>query len=152
MPTVQIKDVNKQTSKEIEYSFGTESLESIIKKIDPTAEPNNTWVAVDKHLFKNWKPNISACLMYGHKISVYRYAFNFKFRFDENQHEIESFNLKKTVAELKSEVEKLVRVVFMNVDLKIGNIQLTDDKRELISYGIRNHSVLVIGNYILSQG
>jgi len=59
--------------KDIEYEFGDEYLETIIKNYDPNANPGNSLVIIGENSFKKWDIPIEACLFYGDTISIFKY-------------------------------------------------------------------------------
>ncbi len=61
--TLSLYDIIRINFKDIEYEFGDEYLETIIKNYDPNANPGNSLVIIGENSFKKWDIPIEAYLL-----------------------------------------------------------------------------------------
>lgn len=71
MPTIKIfNNLNPKLDKEIDYEFGDEKLEEILKIYDQSITKNHYHIAIGNELFDDWTLPIDTCLAYGDSILI----------------------------------------------------------------------------------
>ena len=72
MPKVNIYNILEPSkNQKVEYDFGFESLETIVKKYDKNASTSTCRLAIGEEIFTFWDVPIEACLEYGDSISLF---------------------------------------------------------------------------------
>ena len=74
MPEVNVYNILEPSkNQKVEYDFGDESLQEIIKKCDRNASTSTCRLAIGEEVFLDWDIPIEDCLQYGDSISIYFY-------------------------------------------------------------------------------
>jgi hypothetical protein len=74
MPEVNVYNtLEPSKSQKIEYDFGDESLQEIVKKYDKNASTSTCRLAIGEEIFTYWDIPIEDCLEYGDSISIFFY-------------------------------------------------------------------------------
>ena len=74
MPEVNIYNtLEPYKSQKVQYNFGDETLEEIVKKYDKNASTSTCRLAIGEEIFTFWDIPIEACLEYGDSISIFFY-------------------------------------------------------------------------------
>ena len=140
MPTIRLYNKNKLNSfQDIEYDFGDEALDSLIKKFDKIAVPANYHVFIGDHLFKEWTVSLDACLMYGESITVFCHKMRLNFVYQGKKKEIH-LKVNETIAVLRKLIEKKLDAQLQDVKLRVGNKFLDDPDKEIKFYDLDNNS------------
>ena len=83
MPTVRVfENSDAAKYKDLVYDFIEESLSSLLKKYDPSFDPQSVTVACGSDSFLDFDTKVSACLFYGKAISFYNHKISI--RIDSN--------------------------------------------------------------------
>ena len=111
MPEVLIYNIREPNkSKTVEYDFGDETLEEIVKKYDKKASTSRCRLAIGEEALTCWDIPIEACLEYGDSISIYEtWSLATCQIFVKTPFETLtiSINLDSTIEELKRKIEKV---------------------------------------------
>jgi len=132
--------------KDIEYEFGDEYLETIIKNYDPNANPGNSLVIIGENSFKKWDIPIEACLFYGDTISIFKYIVFVNVKYKQLNIRL-TVNLTHGIRKLKMKIEDQLKVYFEFATLKFENKLLEDESKSLINYGLTEESTIIVCDY-----
>lgn len=74
MPEVNVYNIlEPNKSQKVEYDFGDELLQEIVKKCDINASTSTCRLAIGDEVFLDWDIPIEDCLQYGDSIFLYFY-------------------------------------------------------------------------------
>ena len=157
MPKVNIYNIREPSkNQKVEYDFGDETLETILKKYDENASILTCRIAIGQEVFTSWDFPIEACLEYGDSISIYFYPtavegffINVKTRTGKDfQISINPFS---TIEELKREIEDrdntqsdLQRIIFAGKQL--------NDEKTLSDYYMKSSDTVHMVPYYRGGG